>query len=313
MTSTLIVAHRRVETVKQVVRSVVDAGVIDVWAWVDGPRTPTEAKQTSAVARLLESQDWPGDFHLLENRSNHGVAAAVPAALDWVFAHRDEVIVLEDDCVPTLEFFGFVNLMLERYRHDHRVALVSGTRIAPPQSTNSAAAYEFSMFPLIWGWATWRDRWSKYRHDIRGWQKELGLRQLVAQGGLLHAWDWYRLFNSVAKDDPWSWDYQLTYMLWSQNQMAILPRVDLVENIGFGDSATHTNVRPAWSRALPPTQTRTGMIDAARASIVPVSQNRKLDQELRRVVFSPPLHSRLANLASYGARRLRRSELPHMP
>lgn len=313
MSSTLIVAHRRIDAVQEVAKAVIDAGVIDVWAWVDGPRTSIEAEQTAAVASLLQSQDWHGEFHLLENRSNHGVAKAVPAALDWIFSHRSEVVVLEDDCVPTSEFFDFVNLMLDRYRDDHRVGLVSGTRIADLQSVSEADAYDFSAFPLIWGWATWRDRWAKYKHDIRGWKKELGIGQLVTRGGLLHAWDWYRLFNSVAKDEPWSWDYQLTYMLWSQNQMAILPRIDLVENIGFGDSATHTNVRPAWSRGLPPTRTRTELINAARTSIVPVSPNRKLDQELRRVVFSPPLHSRLASLASNGARRLRRVEHPHMP
>lgn len=303
MSSTLIVAHRRVDTVKQVVRSVVDAGVIDVWAWVDGPRTPTEAEQTFAVARLLESQDWPGDFHLLENRSNHGVAAAVPAALDWVFAHRDEVIVLEDDCVPTLEFFTFVDLMLERYRHDHRVALVSGTRIAPPQPTNSAAAYEFSMFPLIWGWATWRDRWSNYQHDIRGWRREFGLGQLVAQGGLLHAWDWYRLFNSVATEDPWSWDYQLTYMLWSQHQLAVIPPVDLVCNVGFDDLASHTRGEPAWAPHPPSDGVRKASVLRAEEGMPPVVASRgSVDAYLRRNLFSPPIRWRLHRRLSVAQR-----------
>jgi hypothetical protein len=294
MTATLIVAHRRVETAQEVAKAVIDAGTTDVWAWVDGPRTSVEAEQTGAVVSLLESQDWPGEFHLLENHSNQGVARAVPAALDWVFAHRDEVIVLEDDCVPSPEFFAFASVMLERYRDDLRVALVSGTRIAPPWPTDSAAAHEYSMFPLIWGWATWRDRWSNYRHDIRGWRRKFGLGQLVAQGGLLHAWDWYRLFNSVATEDPWSWDYQLTYMLWSQNQLAVIPPVDLVRNVGFGDLASHTAIAPSYAPEPPSATIRQEAIRrVVQSDIVPPTVSDSTDRALRKLLFSPPLRQRL--------------------
>ena len=294
MTSTLIVAHRRVETVRQVATAVIDAGIADVWAWVDGPRTSTEAELTGAVVGVLQGQDWPGDFHLLENRSNHGVAAAVPAALDWVFAHRDEAIVLEDDCVPSPEFFEFAIFMLERYRDDPRVALVSGTRIAAPRPSSLAEGYEFSIFPLIWGWATWRDRWTNYQHDIRGWRKELGLRQLVAQGGLLHAWDWYRLFNSVATEDPWSWDYQLTYMLWSQHQLAVIPPVDLVRNVGFGDLASHTATAPSYAPDPPSATIRQEVIKGVvQSDIAPPTVSDPTDRALRKLLFSPPLRHRL--------------------
>jgi hypothetical protein len=294
MTATLLVAHRRVNTTQEVARAVIDAGIADVWAWVDGPRTSVEAEQTGAVVSLLESLDWPGEFHMLENRSNHGVAAAVPAALDWVFAHRDAVIVLEDDCVPTPEFFAFADLMLERYRDDPRVGLVTGTRIAPPLPTDSEVAYEFSMFPLIWGWATWRDRWSSYRHDIRGWRREFGLGQLVAQGGLLHAWDWYRLFNSVATEHPWSWDYQLTYMLWSQHKLAAIPPVDLVRNVGFGDLASHTATAPSYAPEPPSPAVRQKAIRGVVQSDVALpTVSDSTDRALRRLLFSPPLRQRL--------------------
>lgn len=297
MTATLIVAHRRVETAQEVAKAVIDAGITDVWAWVDGPRTSVEAEQTAAVVSLLESRDWPGEFHLLENHSNHGVARAVPAALDWVFAHRAEVIVLEDDCVPSPEFFEFAIFMLKRYRDDPRVALVSGTRIAPPLSADSTAAYEFSIFPLIWGWATWRDRWGNYRHDIRGWRREFGLGQLVAQGGLLHAWDWYRLFNSVADEDPWSWDYQLTYMLWSQHQLAVIPPVDLVRNVGFGDLASHTAIAPSYAPEPPSAAIRQEAIKGVfQSDIAPLTVSDSTDRALRRLLFSPPLQQRVRRL-----------------
>jgi hypothetical protein len=303
-TSTLIVAHRRVDTAQQVAKAVVDAGITDVWAWVDGPRTSVEAEQTTAVVTLLESQEWPGEFHLLKNDLNHGVARAVPAALDWVFAHRDEAVVLEDDCVPTVEFFDFVDLMIERYRNNPRVALISGTRIGEPLPTSSTVPYQFSTFPLIWGWATWRNRWAHYEHDIRGWRRQVPLASLVKQGGVLHAWDWYRLFNSVATKDPWSWDYQLTYMLWSHSQVTVVPSVDLVQNVGFGEMATHTGGRPQWAPQIPSEKIRKRVVLLSQKEEFIAEPDLRLDREIRRSVFSPPIRSRFLRRAALGYRRV---------
>jgi hypothetical protein len=39
---------------------------------------------------------------------------------------------------------------------------------------------------------------------------------------------------------PDVWDYQWNFTCWSENGLAILPSVHLLQNIGFGDDATHT-------------------------------------------------------------------------
>lgn len=303
MVPTLIVAHRREETTRRIARAVLDSsGAMDVWAWIDGPRDHNEVSQTRTVAHVLRSQPWPGSFQIMENAENLGVARAVPSALDWVLARRTDVVVLEDDCLPTPQFFTFAHEMLNRFRHDRRVAIVSGTRIADSRFPQEGDAFSFSSFPLIWGWATWADRWDQYSHDIRGWRREYGVRDLQRQGGLLHAWDWYRLFNSVATDEPWSWDYQLTYMVWRHHQVAVVPGVDLVENIGFGNLATHTSVKPPWAPQPPDELIRQMMIEQLEANCkAAVAADPWVDSELRRLLFSPPLHSRI------------RSRLPHLP
>lgn len=295
MTSTLIVAHRRLETTQRVARAVLEsAGAADVWVWVDGPRDSLEASQTREVANLLRSQPWPGSFQIIEHPENHGVAFAVPRAVDWVLKSRSDVVVLEDDCLPTPEFFTFAHEMLDRFRKDLRVGIVSGTRIVEPQMSMLGHPCNFSSFPLIWGWATWADRWDRYSHDIRGWRSAFGVRDLQRQGGVVHAWDWYRLFNSVATENPWSWDYQLTYMLWRWHQIAVVPGVDLVENIGFGALASHTSIKPAWAPQPPAQDIRETMIESlASCCEVPVIADSWVDGELRRLLFSPPVFNRL--------------------
>ena len=48
------------------------------------------------------------------------------------------------------------------------------------------------------------------------------------------------IFDRVFAGDIDTWDYQVSYMLWTTNRIAIAPRINLIENIGFGPQATHT-------------------------------------------------------------------------
>lgn len=42
------------------------------------------------------------------------------------FDHTEQLIVLEDDCVPHRDFFPYMAEMLERYKDDTRIGLISG-------------------------------------------------------------------------------------------------------------------------------------------------------------------------------------------
>jgi hypothetical protein len=52
---------------------------------------------------------------------------------------------------------------------------------------------------------------------------------------------WTEIFDSMhAGTGPNAWSYQLTYASWTQNWLNIVPGRNLVQNIGFGEDATHT-------------------------------------------------------------------------
>ena len=53
-----------------------------------------------------------------------------------------------------------------------------------------------------------------------------------------------KYWNSILQDTYESkikaWDYRWTFATWLQNGLTILPNVNLISNIGFGEGATHT-------------------------------------------------------------------------
>ena len=47
-------------------------------------------------------------------------------AQKWAFSLSDTCIVLEDDDVPAVSFFGFCKELLDKYEHDPRISIIAG-------------------------------------------------------------------------------------------------------------------------------------------------------------------------------------------
>jgi len=51
---------------------------------------------------------------------------------------------------------------------------------------------------------------------------------------------WSKNFQAVFEGKIDTWDYQWVLSCWAQGRCAIIPEVNLISNIGFGEEATHT-------------------------------------------------------------------------
>jgi hypothetical protein len=125
------------------------------------------------------------------------------------------------------------------------VAAVSGTNLDPAQTAPpNTDSYYFSRFCHIWGWATWRRAWELCDHEMKDWPE-------------LRRTDWLKkkCESATAKnfwrrhfDDSYgqkvgglnTWDVPWLFSCWRHSMMSIVPRMNLVANIGFGADAAHT-------------------------------------------------------------------------
>lgn len=212
----------------------------------DGPRNDEEAEACERTRAVVRSVDW--DCEVLTNfaERNLGCKRRVSSGLDWVFERVEEAIILEDDCLPAPSFFPFCAELLERYREDERVMHVGGDNFQRGAS-RTEAGYYFSRYSHIWGWASWRRAWRHYDVEMRTWPESRPLiRGLFADTA--EADFWADIFDRVHAGEIDTWDYQWLYACWSQSGLAVVPRVNLVSNLGFGPGATHTREEGELSR-----------------------------------------------------------------
>jgi hypothetical protein len=152
----------------------------------------------------------------------------------------EEGIILEDDCIPDQSFFRFCQDLLEKYRDDERIMMVSGNNFQfGKRRTNYS--YYFSKYFHIWGWATWKRAWNYYDVDMKSWPKIKDgrwLKDILKDKNAEKFWE--KIFENTFRGTINTWDFQWVFSCWIQNGLAILPNVNLVKNIGFDGNATHT-------------------------------------------------------------------------
>lgn len=212
----------------------------------DGPRINKEddIPQCAAVREIVDDNiDWPCEVHRLYRKDNLGCRLAVSQAIDWFFENVEEGIILEDDTLPHSDFFPYCTELLDRYRDDDRIMHIGGFN-ASTGHTQKRYRYWASHHAWIWGWATWRHAWREYDATMSTWDaRYYTLSKSFAS-------NWERAFWLAAwrecRDNPTAadtWDFPWMYTVRSKGAISFLPGGNLVENIGFGQSATHTRTR----------------------------------------------------------------------
>jgi hypothetical protein len=249
----LILAFNRPDTTRAVIECLRAIRPAHVYLAVDGPRTdrPGEAAQVGAVQALAQAIDWPCRVETLFRRVNRGCKLAVSEALSWFFERVDAGIVLEDDCLAHPSFFPFAAELLERFHDDERVMMISGDNFQFGQR-RTPYSYYFSRHTHIWGWASWRRAWKRYDHRMQLWPqlRDGGwLSDVLGDRAAVNYWT--RIFEQTYREENSSWAYRWTFAAWVNHALTVLPSVNLVSNIGFGDDATHTTRRNNPLAALP--------------------------------------------------------------
>ncbi len=239
----LLIVFNRPEPTGKVFEAIRRARPERLYVAADGPRVdrPGEWRRCEEVRRLTTNVDWPCQLETLFQAKNLGCGRGVSSAINWFFEHEDEGIILEDDCLPAPSFFSYCDAMLERYRDDERIAQVSGSNFIGAKVAKGAS-YFFSNYPDIWGWATWRRSWEHFDVSMAEWplSKRISNFIKVADGDLLVEAYWRKIFDDTWRGKIDTWDYQWIFSCWRRGSINIIPAENLVENLGFGDDATHT-------------------------------------------------------------------------
>lgn len=238
--SILFLVFNRPAPTYRVFQKIRDARPRRLYIAADGPRPEKhgEVERCEEVRSIVSQVDWECDVQYLFREKNLGCRRAVSEAITWFFDHEEAGIILEDDCLPAPQFFDFCAHALERWKDDPKVMHIGGHIVC---ERPGPAALGLSHLVPIWGWATWRRAWALYDSDM---QRISYLDKLP-----LEAWygaqskNVYRAIRGIHDNNIDAWGARWALSVVSREAFSILPQVNLISNIGFGEEATHTKSR----------------------------------------------------------------------
>jgi len=207
----------------------------------DGPEDDSRCQETRRL--ILAGIDWPCTVETLFSPTRQGCKKAVSSALDWAFGLHEQLIILEDDCVPDLSFFSFCDEMLKLYRDVPEIMQICGSNLTGFQAAEES--YFFSRFGPIWACT---------EPFEASWRKQV--------------------FDAVHQGRVDTWDYQWAFAKLVQGGLSIVPACNLVSNLGFGADSTHTS-NPNDPRAALPTESMASPLvhPSRRAACVQADQH----------------------------------------
>jgi hypothetical protein len=241
-TPVLLLVFNRPDTTRRVFEAIRQAKPRQLFIAADGPRPgrPDDAARCAEVRAVVGHVDWDCEVKTLFRDHNLGCGVAPAGSITWFFEQVEHGIILEDDCLPEPSFFPFCGELLHHYRHHDNVMMISGNNFQP--KSRGEGSYYFSRYGHTWGWATWRRAWQHYDFNIPAFDAVSTQAPFRATFQTEAEFQfWRKTFDEVKhgrrKD---IWDYQWFFCIRARGGISIVPNVNLVSNVGFGQDATHT-------------------------------------------------------------------------
>ena len=244
-TPILLITFNRPEHTRRVLGAILAAGPQELYVFQDGARdgNDVDVKKCEEVRQVIAGmvEGTQVKLHQYCSTKNLGCGPGPVTGITWFFDHVEQGIVMEDDCLPHPDFFGYCEELLEKYKNVEEVQFINAALYNNRWKCDQS--YGFSRYQVAGAWASWRRFWISYDVDLKSVDakafhrkcKKLLLERAEAD------W-WYFKLLEIQKDKAKKsyWDYQCLITLLLNSGITIMPKRNLISNIGFDGEGTHT-------------------------------------------------------------------------
>jgi hypothetical protein len=269
----LITAFLRKHQIEDLVRIAFAQGVQNIYISLDGPRNREDELRQIEIIKMIDAlrREFPIKIDARRLNENVGAGAAVISGIDWLFEHESQGIVLEDDLSPDPGFFLEADAFLRRNDVSNKVLMFSGTNFF----STSDEVIELLRYPVVWGWATTRDKWATTRSLIFSPIAQLSLSKLGTD-----FFYWRVGKRRALKGQTQVWDVPLAGAMFSRGYYCALSPTNLITNTGNDEFASNTKEN-GWPLNL---TTRTPNVSSGQIKIS-LGPSKTREQFMRKNIF----------------------------
>jgi len=240
----LLFVFNRPDTLQEVFKVIREVKPEVLYLVSDGPRkhVPQEVIKVKKSRDIVSNIDWKCKVIRLYSDKNNGLYKTLWKSLDFIFSRHDRIIFLEDDVVPSISFFRFMNQMLEIYKDDFRIQQIAGMNVLGEYPLTDEFSYFYSKETSIWGFGFWKRVYDSFdRKHLYGKDRIL-IKQLY---NITPKFQFQKILNYTNNGFSDGHRAGLEYFFglhkYLFHSLAIIPTKNLVANIGCNDDSQHEN------------------------------------------------------------------------
>lgn len=235
----IIFAYNRLTSLKKMIESLQknsESKLTNIYVFVDGPKNESDILFVNNVCDYVKKINGFKKIKYFISKTNQGLSKSIISGVSLIFNNYDKAIILEDDLVLSSNFLSYMNNSLKYYQNFDNVISISGYS----NKVKTYKGYGFDSYFITrnssWGWATWKNQWTKVDWNLNDWDKvKLNRKSFNKYCGsdcyeMLE--DWKRGLNS-------SWAIRFVYSQFVQRKLSLTPTLSKVINDGFSGDGTH--------------------------------------------------------------------------
>jgi hypothetical protein len=242
-TPILIIVFNRSDFFKRLISILKKIKAKKIYIKIDGPRKNNlnDKKEINKIIYIIKNINWNCKISINKETKNLGSRDNPIKGINWFFKSENMGIILEDDCLPSLSFFKYCEILLNRFKNYKSISMISGRNNL--EKINLDNSYYFT-FGSTWGWATWKRAWKFNDSKLKNWKNKkfrTRLNKNLKDYPLFYNLLIEKCEKIFKKKLNSVWDYQWLFSVISRNMIAVVPKINLVKNIGFDKRSTHTH------------------------------------------------------------------------
>ena len=286
-TPVLLITFNRPDHTRQVWDEIKKQKPKYLFVFQDGARlnNKEDIEKVEQVRALFKPNeiDWECELKTNFNENNLGCGRGPAAGISWFFEQVEEGIIIEDDTIPGNDFFEYAEELLELYSENDQIKVIGSIHLEERKYRDGS--YHFSMANRnLCAWATWRRAWNNFDYKLTNVSPVDLIRSMKKYNSSRREIEyWTEILDQLQHGNliETSWDIQFLMSIWLKHGSGIFPNVNLSENIGFDNDATHT------------TQSNNILANVKAGSILPLSHpqekhiSRKADLNYHKLYFQP--------------------------
>lgn len=229
--------YNRPDHSKEVIEKLRLNNIKKLYIFIDGIKKEEHKEASIAVRKLAHDIYWC-EKEVIINEQNIGLANSIIKGINYVLEKHERIIVLEDDCVPTEDFFIYMETCLDKYENNDEIAAINGYKY--PYSIPSNYEYDIFFTPLTtsWGWATWKREWKLFSRDNNLLNKILSNKSLKDKINYINE-GLIPMLKMQINGYLDSWAVYWTLLIIVNNKLCVSSTKSKIVNIGLDNSGVH--------------------------------------------------------------------------